>query len=232
MGSFFVKLITLLIAGLKSWAVTEGQCKKKFEAAQEMFDTHIKEHIGCNPKLFMPGNYSRMLFAAENQSIILSLIPDHEDVSALASILQKFRFCRSVYRANVPDKTDVGKYKEVAVAMGQELIDGFGFAEWPNYLHKIIEHVQEIIQDPNGPGSVGAMSGEGLEGGNKIFRHFRKNLSSRGSSFQSLKDILNLHWLYSSPKLRKIAFVAHRKNTCSICHQTGHNKLTCTASVD
>ena len=231
LASFFVKLITLLIAGITSWSVTEGEVKKKFEAAQQSFDECVKENIGCNPKLFMPGNYARMLFAKENQQVILSLIPDPDDIVALGSVLEKFRFCRSVYRANDPEKTDVAIYKETAVSMGRELMEHFSFAEWPNYLHKVIEHVQELIQDPEGPGSIGAMSGEGLEGGNKVFRHFRKNLASRGNSYQSLKDILNLHWLYSSPKLKLIAFVAHRKNTCSICNQKGHNKLTCTSRL-
>ena len=45
---------------------------------------------------------------------------------------------------------DVENYKKVAVEMGQMLIDNFGYCPWPNYLHKVIEHVQEIIQHEDG----------------------------------------------------------------------------------
>lgn len=45
---------------------------------------------------------------------------------------------------------DVANYKKVAVEMGQMLIDNFGYCPWPNYLHKVIEHVQEIIQHEDG----------------------------------------------------------------------------------
>ena len=64
--------------------------------------------------------------------------------------------------------------------MGKDIIQHFHYAQWPNYLHKIIEHVQELINMPNGPGAVGELSGEGNEGGNKIVRHFRKHLSGKG----------------------------------------------------
>lgn len=75
---------------------------------------------------------------------------------------------------------DVANYKKVAVEIGQMLIDNFGYCLWPNYLHKVIEHMQEIIQHEDGPGTVGGLSGEGNESGNKSFRHFRKHLSGRG----------------------------------------------------
>ena len=44
-------------------------------------------------------------------------------------------------------------------------------------IYTVIEHVQQLIKDPNGPGSVGAFSSEGNEAGNKLFRHFRKKIS-------------------------------------------------------
>ena len=70
------------------------------------------------------------------------------------------------------------------------------YAQWPNYLNKIIGHVQELIERPDGPGTVGGLSGEG-------------NVQSRQQSIQTfqeesiqtwghLRDVLMLHWLYSS----------------------------------
>lgn len=115
--------------------------------------------------------------------------------------------------------------------MGQMLIDNFGYCPWPNYLHKVIEHVQEIIQHEDGPGTVGGLSGEGNEGGNKIFRHFRMHLSRRGDSYGLLRDVLWLHWLYTSPALQRLASVVHTQHRCSVCFQVGHNKRTCKTST-
>jgi len=111
--------------------------------------------------------------------------------------------------------------------MGQLLLSKFEYVQWPNYLHKLIEHTQQLIEDPSGPGSIGSFSSEGNEAGNKLFRHFRKNLSRRGSTYGSLVDVLKLHWLYSSKALTKLAEKEHVKNKCSLCFQTGHNRRTC-----
>jgi hypothetical protein len=98
---------------------------------------------------------------------------------------------------------------------------------WPNYLHKVIEHVQEIIEDREGVGSVGMLSGEGNECGNKVFRHFRKMLSRRTCAIDSLRDVLYLHWLYSSPKLQFIGKIHSTQKRCSKCLGLGHNMRTC-----
>ena len=54
--------------------------------------------------------------------------------------------------------------------MGSLFLQHFDYVEWLNYLYKVIEHVQQLIKDPNGPGSVGAISSEGNEAVNKLFR--------------------------------------------------------------
>ena len=118
-------------------------------------------------------------------------------------------------------------YKKTAVQMGQLLMEHFSFARWPDYLHKIIEHVQEILEDPNGPGSIGAFSSEGNEAGNKLLRLFRKNYSNRGDSYKGLEDVIKLHWLYSSLTLETLATVEHRRYRCSKCLEFGHNKNNC-----
>ena len=111
--------------------------------------------------------------------------------------------------------------------MGSLLIKHFDFAQWPNYLHRIIEHVQEIQEDPNGPGSIGAFSGKGNEAGNKLFRLFHKNYATKGDSYKALEDVIRIHWLYSSKKLENIASVTHRKHKCSNCGHFGHNERSC-----
>ena len=226
MGSFFKKLIVRVASDVDQWEATEN-VSSKLADTERKFDLHLKKLIGISPQLMMPGNYARVLFDPANEEIILGLIDDNEKYDALVSILDKFRFMRSVYRAIKPDPNHVAMYKTITVAMGELIKTHFSFARWPNYLHKLIEHVQEILQDPNGPGSIGAFSGEGNEAGNKIFRLFRKNFANKGNSYKGLEDVLKLHWLYSSPALSKLAEVQHRKNKCAVCGDFGHNKRSC-----
>ena len=126
----------------------------------------------------MSGNYARVLFDPANEEIILGLIDDNEKDDALVSILDKFRFMQSIYHAIKPDLNHVAMYKTITVAMGELIKTHFSFARWPNYLHKLIKHIQDILQDPNNPGSIGAFSREGNEAGNKIFRLFSKKFST------------------------------------------------------
>ena len=175
----------------------------------------------------MPGNYARMLFNEENSEVVLDFITDENKCDQLRQIFNKFRFLRSVYRAIKPDQDSVNIYKRVAVEMGELLKIHFDFAQWPNYLHKIIEHVQEILEDPNGLESIGAFTSEGNEAGNKLFRLLRKNYANKGNSYMGLEDVLKLHWLYSSNKLQKLAEVRHRLNKCSKCLEFGHNRRSC-----
>ena len=153
--------------------------------------------------------------------------------------------------------SEVATYKINAVNFGIFLRDHFPYVEWSNYVHKLIEHVcfagvrecppwcsivgatvtvhqffcilhvQQLIEDPRGPGSIGMFSSEGNEAGNKLFRHCRKNLSSRNSSLNSLRDVLKLHWLYSSKYLYHLAEVEHKKYKCSLCCEKGHNRRNC-----
>ena len=61
----------------------------------------------------------------------------------------------------------------------------------------------------------------------KIFRHLRKNHSRKTGTFESVSDVLKMHWLYCSFKLKTLSEVARRKYKCSICKQNGHNCNTC-----
>ena len=186
LGSFFQKLIVRSIAGVEQWDATQDVIPL-LNNAQHIFHMHMKWVTGVNPQLMMPGNYSRVLFDESNTDIILQIIPDEDIKQNLKVVFQKFRFLRKVYRARHPEKEDVANYKSVAVEMGKLLIKHFNYANWPNYLHKIIEHVQEILEDPNGPRSIGAFSGEGNEGGNKLFRLFRKHSNSLAILFEKTR---------------------------------------------
>lgn len=231
MARFFKKLIVRVIAGVKQWEETPAY-KDKLLDAESKFDKLIKKEIGSNPMLMMPGNYARMLFGEKHRSVLVSLISNQEDRDNMISLLEAFGKMRATYRATKPDLASVQSYKKIAVGLGKSLREKFAFARWPNYLHKLIEHVQEILLDPNGPSSIGAYSGEGLEAGNKLFRHIRKNLANRGSTYSGLIDVLKIHWLYSSPALQRLAQVSHQKYKCGTCGELGHNRLTCPKATE
>ena len=104
--------------------------------SQHQFDLHMKQVVGVNPQLMMPGNYARVLFDEENSEHILKIIFDDKDRENMSEILRKFRFLHKVYRAHHPEKEDVSNYKMAAIEMGSLLVKHFDFAQWPNYLHR------------------------------------------------------------------------------------------------
>ena len=228
-GRFFKNLLCREIAQVTSWTLT-ADIKDLVIHAEKAFDRHLKRTVGLNAELMMPGNYARVIFDSKNFDVVVHLVPNARRKADVKSLLEMFSELRQVYRANRPliECPDlVQTYKATAISLGKALLTEFDYVQWPNYLHKIIEHVQELIQRPDGPGTVGGMSGEGNEAGNKVFRHFRRNLSRRGATYDSLRDILVLHWLYSSPRLRHLASVEKQKKSCSLCKELGHNIRTC-----
>lgn len=230
MASFFKKVFVREVAQVTKWEAT-SDIKPKLVNAEIEIDVDWKSRVGINPQLMMPGNYARVMFDKANESQLLRIIPLEERRQKMKQVLHIFRFMRSVYRSNDPmaiSSVNVGIYKDRAVEMGKLLLEDFSYCQWPNYLHKIIEHVQEIIEDDTGVMSVGALSGEGNEAGNKIFRQFRKHHSRKGNTMQGLRDVLWLHWLYSSPKLTDMAEIYRKNVHCTQCHEVGHNIRTCT----
>ncbi|XP_033635628.1 V(D)J recombination-activating protein 1-like [Asterias rubens] len=226
LGNFFKKVIICEIARCQSWDITRD-LKPMFDDAEKRFNDNLTATIGLVPKLMMPGNFARDLFNHTKVDNFLSLIPDEDRKQKLKEILNIFVCLRKVYRSTHPNQEDVCLYKDKAVEMGRLLLVNFTYVGWPNYLHKIIEHVQEIIQDPEGPGAVGTISGEGNEAANKLFRELRGHFSRKTDESQSLKDIIWYHWLYTSPKLRRISHVKARKYQCSNCNELGHNARSC-----
>jgi hypothetical protein len=174
------KIIVREVACVTKWELSED-VKTIVKTAENRFDIYMKEHCGINPQLMMPGNYARTLFSTSHD-ILLNLIADVDRRENVSIVLDKFNILRKIYRCNNPKKefpNELPFFKLIAVEMGQLLLSKFEYVQWPNYLHKLIEHTQQLIEDPSGPGSIGSFSSEG----NKLFRHFQKNLSRRGSTY-------------------------------------------------
>lgn len=217
------------VAKVNQWE-SSSDLKPQLDNAERELDLYWKAKLGINPQLMMPGNYARVMFDPSNASCLLDLITDRKKRESLGEVLDLFRQMRTVYRANNPTQNfqeEVRAFEINAVKMGRKIIENFEYARWSNYLHKIIEHTQELIQEDDGIMSVGALSGEGNEAGNKLFRLFRKNPARKGKTMHGLIDVLILHWLYSSPKLRGLAEVYHKQTRCTNCHELGHNLRTC-----
>ena len=233
MASFFKKILVREIAGVTVWEMN-SHLKPLILEAECKFDKHMRSQTGVNPALMMPGNYARTLFDSKNEAVVCELIVAFDRKAFMSELLSQFRRMRKIYRAKSP-KTDypeeVRLYKLNAVEMGKFLLENYTYVEWPNYLHKLIEHVQELIEHDLGPGSIGMFSGEGNEGGNKIFRHFRKHLSRKGDVIGGLRDVLQLHWLYSSKALQELSSVTHKQNRCSVCFETGHKRNNCPNAI-
>ena len=165
------------------------------------------------------------MFDSKNEAAVCELVVDSDRKALMIGFLCQFRRLRTIYRAKSP-KTDypeeVKFFKMSAVKMGKLLLENFSFVEWQNYPHKLIEHVQELIQHDLGPGSIGMFSCEGNECGNKVLRHFRKDDVTGG-----LRDVLQLHWLYSSKVWQELSSETHKQNRCSVCFGTGHIRNNC-----
>ena len=146
MASFFKKVILREIAGVTVWEMT-SHLKPLILEAESKFDKHMRLQTGVNPALMMPGNYARTLFDSKHENAVCELIVDPDRKALMTELLCQFRRLRTIYRAKSP-KTDypeeVKLYKMSAVKMGKFLLENYSFVEWPNYLHKVIEHVQDL----------------------------------------------------------------------------------------
>ncbi|XP_070555020.1 V(D)J recombination-activating protein 1-like [Ptychodera flava] len=176
LASFFNKLLVRETAEIKQWEKTV-EVKSSLDTAEKQLDDHLKAKLGINPSLMLAGNYARAFFDESNEEALLYLIPKDERRQYYSEILSKFRFLKMMYCAKYPRvdlKNEIQNVKRVGVELGQLLIDHFEYATWPNYLHKVIEHSQELLEREDGPGFIGCISGEGNEAGNKLFRQIPK----------------------------------------------------------
>ena len=131
----------------------------------------------------------REILSDKNVCLLSDILGNTEGSKALKDIFQQYNWLRRVYRAKNPDPVDVSVYKKKDVALAKLLLKDFPWALWPNYFHQVVEHVQVLIEKH---GSVGALSAEGVEAGNKQVRLFRILYSRTSSAQLSMEDIIEL----------------------------------------
>ncbi len=227
MGNWFYQLLYKIKANANHWTVPE-ELKELFNSCKTKLDKHLKSELGLSSGIMMVGNFARELFKAKNEKTILNYL-DEADRADLSVGLSKFRELQIIYSTTEPSKTDIATFKEKAVAFGRYMLDTYPWANWPNYMHKLIEHGQEIMVKY---GTLAGMSGEGNEALNKVFRKFVRDNAFRGNMNIALQNVLTMTWLSSSPELVRLAEYTKSQHLCSICLSPGHNKLTCEYKED
>ena len=206
-GKFIYKLLTHEIAEVSQWAETQA-IKHLVENARHKLDCYLKSTIGINPSLMMPGNYARILFSEENEKHVVHLLKPGSQRDNFKELLSKIRFLHKIFSCTIPREKypEWGNYKTVGIELGECLLTNYSYARWSNYIHKVIEHVQETIEE------------EGT---------LRKNHSRKSGTYDSVTDVLRMHWFYCSKALRSLSHVARSKYRCTECGKAGHNSATC-----
>ncbi len=222
MGNFFYNLLYKIKANADQWTIPE-ELKELFGACKINLDKHLKLHLGLSSGLMMVGNFARELFKEKNEKVILEFL-DETDRADFAVALGKFRDLQAVYSATEPDPINIASFKAKAVSFGKFVLETYPWANWPNYMHKLIEHGQEIMQKY---GTLAGMSSEGNEALNKVFRKYIRDNSFQGNMKISLENVLTTTWLSSSQELIRLSSYTGSSHVCSICHTSGHNKKTC-----
>ena len=224
-ASWLKKIYVREIAGVKEWAKKNHQ--EKLTEAEAKLDTKLRQEVGLQRRLMQPGNYSRLLLSEECTRIVLSLIKA-ERRAVVEQLIEQYRTLKRVWKATWPLKScpdEVRNYPQNALLFVTTLKTHFAYIEnhMPNYVHKLLAHVPELIERY---GSVGAYSSEANEHGNKLFRLLRKMCARQNTKYE-LSDILKFHWLYTMRSLQEKAKVVENAQRCSKCFKLGHKVTTC-----
>ena len=185
---FVIGIVLRVKANIKQWRVSK-EVKEAIKVVRNEFDDFVRQNTGLQPQLQLLGNYVREILSDKNVCLLSDFLGSIEGSKALKDILQQYNWFRRVYRAKNPDPVDVSVYKKKAVALAKLLLKEFPWALWPNYFHRVVEHVQELIEKH---GSVGALSAKGVEAGNKQVRLFRTLYLRTSSAQLSMEDIIEL----------------------------------------
>ncbi|XP_072042074.1 V(D)J recombination-activating protein 1-like [Amphiura filiformis] len=228
---WFKKLFVREIAKVNERKWTYGSNEKRekeaLKQAEEILNDNLRTGMGLQKYLMQPGNYSRLLLTDKAMAIILPLIPENRR-EYVQQLVDDYNLLKPVWKATKPTESCpdlLKKYDENASKFIVTLKMFFSYTKqnMPNYLHKTLAHVPELIEKY---GSVGAFSSEPNEHGNKLFRLFRKMNARQQSDFE-LKDILKFHWLYTVKSIHELADRTSIHQKCSFCAETGHKRTTC-----
>ncbi|XP_076589658.1 V(D)J recombination-activating protein 1 [Chaetodon auriga] len=176
-------------------------------------DKQLRKKVKLKPVMRMNGNFARRLLTLETVEAVCELVPSEARREALRELITLYLQMKPVWRATCPAKEcpdQLCRYSFNSQRFADLLSTTFKYrykGKIPNYMHKTLAHVPEIIERD---GSIGAWASEGNESANKLFRRFRK-MNARQSKAFELEDVLKHHWLYTSKYLQK--FMEAHKNS-------------------
>ena len=133
-------------ANIKQWRESK-EVKEAIKVVRKEFDDFVRQNTGLQPQLQLPGNYVREILSDKSVCLLSDILGSIEGSKALKDILQQYNWLRRVYRAKNPDPVDVSVYKKKAVALAKLLLKELPWALWLNYFHRVVEHVQELIEN-------------------------------------------------------------------------------------
>jgi V(D)J recombination-activating protein 1 len=140
MGRVFKKILVRETAEVYEWT-EKDQNRSKLQHGEKSLDELLRENLGLQSKLMMPGNYARHLFKASNHDIITSLIKKEERRAHMKHILSLYSKMQSVYsckspKEELPELTE--NYQETALQLSFSFGQHFPYVHWSNYFHKVV----------------------------------------------------------------------------------------------
>ena len=199
--------------------------KRQIEEASAKLSNHLVRELGLYPLLMMDGKYARVFADPKHQSKILALIEDETRRAHVGEIFHHWQEMRRVWRpATMPDEDAIYLYATHRDALHDLIVNPEklgGYIEIPNYVHMLMEHVE------NEDHPMGIWGTEGLEAANKIWKFVRKHMSGGGKG--GMRDALVVMSLRTNPRLMAHVYFEPVKQCCSSCGGLGHKKTTCPA---
>ncbi|XP_041795533.1 V(D)J recombination-activating protein 1 [Chelmon rostratus] len=198
----FYKIFQDEIGEVYQKANPSREARRSWRAA---LDKQLRNKVKLKPVMRMNGNFARRLMTLEAVEAVCELVPSEARREALRELMRLYLQMKPVWRATCPAKEcpdQLCRYSFNSQRFADLLSSTFKYrynGKIPNYLHKTLAHVPEIIERD---GSIGAWASEGNESANKLFRRFRK-MNARQSKAFELVDVLKHHWLYTSKYLQK-----------------------------
>ena len=190
--------------------------------ARGIVDSHLNKLTGYVPKVGqISGPQLRRYLADDVKDQIISIIPEGEMKEAYTKAHDNYLDVDKISRRLHPTQEDKDSFEAKARRFSEAYTD-IGWAEPNNQMHAVTEHTSYYLQ-LEGVNSLGKLSTEGNEAGNRRFKTEKKLHTFRGSVHEQMSQIVRFEWLTSSSVLQRSLTSKERKKTvCSKCHQDGH----------
>ena len=138
-------------------------------------------------------------------------------------VYEKYSEIDIISRKLHPDERDILSFNNKAKEFSEAYAD-LSWAQPNNQMHALTEHTNYYLQ-LDGVRSLGKLSTEGNEAGNRRFKTEKRMHTFTGSVLEQMNQSLRFEWLSSCSILQR-TLITKKRNiaTCSACKQQGHYK--------